>query len=201
MLLEGIRQAHELVAQQEEEMRQGAVPQIFRDYANAGEEAKAAMKVSSRQGNEEFNHALTLISHSSAEPIRPDQATLPLAKQVRVEEDPQPEPWRHHRLHGTEPRALAASELALSSFQSPLCVPDQSVSQDREVLQRLEVETVVPSLEARHAALQSDLVAERALDRELSAMSAEDIEIRQNMLADAEEQEYVPASFGLPLWR
>ena len=54
MLLEGIRQAHELVAQQEEEMRQGAVPQIFRDYANAGEEAKAAMKVSSRQGNEDI---------------------------------------------------------------------------------------------------------------------------------------------------
>lgn len=67
------------------------------------------------------------------------------------------------------------------------------------MLQRLEVETVVPSLEARHAALQSDLVAERALDRELSAMSAEDIEVRQSMLADAEEQEYVPASFGLDL--
>lgn len=56
-------------------------------------------------------------------------------------------------------------------------------------MQRLEVDTVVPSLEARHAALQSDLVAERALDRELSAMSAEDVEVRQSMLADAEEQE------------
>lgn len=46
MLLESIRQAHEIVARQEEEMRRGAVPQIFRDYANADEDAKAAMKVS-----------------------------------------------------------------------------------------------------------------------------------------------------------
>lgn len=54
----------------------------------------------------------------------------------------------------------------------------------------------MPSLEARHAALQTDLVAERSLDKELSAMSAEDIEVRQNMLADSEEQEYVSSVPG-----
>ncbi|GAA5991193.1 hypothetical protein JCM10908_006583 [Rhodotorula pacifica] len=146
MLLEGIRQAHELVAQQEEEMRRGAVPQIFRDYANAGDDTKAGMK-------SQFG-----------------QIKLLYLLQNKCE-------WKkiRNQNHGA---IIGFMEQNLELLQ-----------RDREVLQRLEVDTVIPSLEARHAALQSDLVAERALDRELSAMSAEDVEVRQSMLADAEEQE------------
>ncbi|GAA5990335.1 hypothetical protein JCM11641_006254 [Rhodosporidiobolus odoratus] len=65
----------------------------------------------------------------------------------------------------------------------------EGLKEDRAKLDNFDVSSVIPSLEERHAALQADLLAERALDAELSSYSEEQLfqmnELRQGM----EEQE------------
>lgn len=63
--------------------------------------------------------------------------------------------------------------------------------QDRAHLARSKIATVIPDLETRHAALHAELEAERQLDAQLSAMAPEDVEFRESLLADSEEQECV----------
>ncbi|GJN90384.1 hypothetical protein Rhopal_003395-T1 [Rhodotorula paludigena] len=63
------------------------------------------------------------------------------------------------------------------------------MEQNLDDLRAVEVASVIPALEDRHAALRAELEAERKLDVELSAMSPEDVEYLQGLLADSEEQE------------
>ncbi|TNY20927.1 Proteophosphoglycan ppg4 [Rhodotorula diobovata] len=65
----------------------------------------------------------------------------------------------------------------------------RGLQEDRATIAEVEVSSVVPDLEARHAALRAELEAERQLDAQLSAMAPEDVEYLQGLLADSEEQE------------
>ncbi|BGP41564.1 hypothetical protein JCM10449v2_005555 [Rhodotorula kratochvilovae] len=65
----------------------------------------------------------------------------------------------------------------------------RGLQEDRATIAEVDVASVVPELEARHAALRAELESERQLDAELSAMAPEDVEYLQGLLADSEEQE------------
>ncbi|GAA5907416.1 uncharacterized protein JCM6883_001199 [Sporobolomyces salmoneus] len=60
---------------------------------------------------------------------------------------------------------------------------------DRAELEQFELESVLPSLEERHAALQAELLAEQTLDAELSSYTADQKEELAQLHADIEEQE------------
>ncbi|BGP01489.1 Proteophosphoglycan ppg4 [Rhodotorula toruloides ATCC 204091] len=147
-LLEGINQARQMLEDSEQRLRSGVVPQVFKDWANATDEAKAIMKT--QFGQIKLNYLLS----------------------NKLE-------WKTRRIQNYDQVVdIMAQNL-------------QFIQQDRAVLTEVQsqFEGVIPSLEARHAALLADLTAERSLDAELSLMSPEDVEMRENMLADSEEQE------------
>ncbi|KAJ8293947.1 hypothetical protein OF846_003196 [Rhodotorula toruloides] len=147
-LLEGINQARQMLEDSEQRLRSGVVPQVFKDWANATDEAKAIMKT--QFGQIKLNYLLS----------------------NKLE-------WKTRRIQNYDQVVdIMAQNL-------------QFIQQDRAVLAEVQTqfEGVIPSLEARHAALLADLTAERSLDAELSSMSPEDVEMRENMLADSEEQE------------
>lgn len=63
--------------------------------------------------------------------------------------------------------------------------------QDRAELAQSELEALIPSLEERHAALHAELLAERALDEELTSYVDDQREELAQLHADIEEQECV----------
>ncbi|GAA6003719.1 hypothetical protein JCM10207_003562 [Rhodosporidiobolus poonsookiae] len=78
------------------------------------------------------------------------------------------------------------------NYKQILAVMEQNLEglkEDRRQVAEVEIDSVIPALEARHAAVQAELLAERALDAELSSYSPEDVEFLETLHADAEEQD------------
>ncbi|GAA6032222.1 hypothetical protein JCM8097_007133 [Rhodosporidiobolus ruineniae] len=65
----------------------------------------------------------------------------------------------------------------------------EGLKEDRTKLAQVDVASVIPDLEARHAALLAELNAEQALDKELSGYNAEDLALLQELQEGMEEQD------------
>ncbi|GAA5841839.1 hypothetical protein JCM9279_003125 [Rhodotorula babjevae] len=145
-LSEQIDELQHVVRQQEETIRQGAVPPIFRTWTTASEEAKNVIKT--QLGQIKLHYLLT------------------------------------SQLEFTSNRLTNFGQIVDAMEQSFV-----EVQNDRALLARSKLATVIPDLETRHASLHAELDAERQLDAQLSALSPDDLEFRQSLLADSEEQE------------
>ncbi|GAA5852436.1 hypothetical protein JCM8547_006781 [Rhodosporidiobolus lusitaniae] len=150
-LQEGIQDSAAIYAEQEAAVAasaDGDKPRVFKDWANASEEARAVMKSQFRQ--------------------------------IKL----------FYLLQGQLYWKMCRSE----NYAQILSVMEQNLEGLQEDRARLAhpsvaVSTVIPSLEKRHAQLRADLLAERALDAELSAYPEEDVQLLRDLHADAEEQE------------
>ncbi|GAA5900509.1 hypothetical protein JCM8208_000519 [Rhodotorula glutinis] len=145
-LSEQIDDLQQLVREQEEAIRQGRVPTIFRTWSTASEEAKNVIKT--QLGQIKLHYLLA------------------------------------SQLEFTSNRSINFGQIVDAMEQSLV-----EVQNDRAHLARSKIATVIPDLETRHAALHAELKAERELDAQLSAMAPEDVEFRESLLADSEEQE------------
>ncbi|GAA5934637.1 hypothetical protein JCM3775_002012 [Rhodotorula graminis] len=146
ILSEQIDELQHMVRQQEEAIRQGQVPPIFRTWTTASEEVKNVIKT--QLGQIKLHYLLA------------------------------------SQLEFTSARSTNFGQIVDAMEQSFV-----DIKHDRALLARSKVATVIPDLEARHIALHAELEAERQLDAQLSAMAPEDVEFRESLLADSEEQE------------
>lgn len=124
-LLEGINQARQMLEDSEQRLRAGIVPQVFKDWANATDEAKAIMKVRPKTAvvcPVTADADSFLPRSTSADPVRPDQAQLPSREQARMEDAANPELRPGRRLHGAELAVYpAGSSRVLPHLDVALC--------------------------------------------------------------------------------
>lgn len=108
-----------------------------------------------------------------------------------MERNAQSESRSDHHSYATKPRRTPTGPFSLccSSTLFGQNADTTEIKQDRAELAQFEINNVIPSLQERHAALDAELMAERALDEELSSYNEDQREELAQLHADIEEQE------------